>query len=364
MKKELYARQICLFFIAFLPVTKIFIMPSIISQVAFEDVWISIIINILFDLFSLLAILYVCRKTNKTYIQILEDTFGKKISKVILFLYVIYFLLKSIISINEQKNYVQLTLYESIPSVFYFFPFFIVCFYLCNKKLNVLGRLADISFILTAIGFIILLSLSATNIQFTNLLPVGANGARSIFSGFYRGNTWFGDCVYLLFFIGKFNTNKKNNIKIFCSYLGACILVLIFSVFFYCIFTSIAGRQRFALTDISKYTTVINNVGRFDYIGIFCILFSTVISIILPPFFACYLLRQIFNTKEKYNWIYSAIISFLLFVVVILFSQYYLSIEHFIFYYCNAFFILMAFVVPILTPLLLRKEKKYEPKEN
>ncbi|MBR5192452.1 MAG: GerAB/ArcD/ProY family transporter [Clostridia bacterium] len=362
MKKELYVRQICLFFIAFLPVTKIFIMPSIISQVANEDLWISVLINVILDLFVLVAILNTCRKTNKTYIQLLEDVFGKTIAKIIMFLYVLYFLLKCFISINEQKTYVQLTLYETMPSVFYFLPFFIVCIFLCNKKMNVLGRLADVSWLLTTVGFVLLLSLSFSNVQFTKLLPVGANGGLNILHGYYRANTWFGDCVYLLFFMGKFNTDKKNNVKIILSYLGACLLVVIFAIFFFCIFTSIAGRQRFALTDISKYTTVINNVGRFDYIGIFCILFSTVVSVILPPFFACYLLRKIFNSKN--TWVVSSIVTGIIFIVVILLTQYYSSIENFIFNYCNTYFILMAFVLPILTPLLLKKGEKYELKEN
>ena len=109
------------------------------------------------------------------------------------------------------------------------------------------------------------------------ILPVGANGFKNIANGAYSSLTWFGDAVYALFFIGEFKFSKKDGLKIFISYLISAVILIAFMIIFYSIFTSISYRQRFALTEISKYTTVINNIGRFDYVGIMMLLFSNLL---------------------------------------------------------------------------------------
>ena len=72
----------------------------------------------------------------------------------------------------------------------------------------------------------------------------------------------------------NFIYKKRDGIKIIIAFLISGLSVVLFMVVFYGIFTSIAFRQQFALTEISKYTAIINNIGRFDYIGILNILFS------------------------------------------------------------------------------------------
>ena len=150
---QLKTRQICFFIIAFLPITKFFSLPSLIAGHAKEDLWISALISLSIDFITLIPIVYVCKKTDKTFFEILEDIFGKNGAKIIALLYLIYFMTKAILPLNEQKDYVEFTLYTLTPNVFYFLPIFILAFYMCFKRVRVLGRLSDILWIISIFYF-------------------------------------------------------------------------------------------------------------------------------------------------------------------------------------------------------------------
>lgn len=352
-KKQLTTRQICFFIIAFLPVTKMFMMPSVVAKFAKEDMWISILINLSLDFLTIAGLTYVCKKSNLTFFQLLENSFGKIASKIILFVYFLFFFLKAIIPIDEQRDYIEFTLYTLVPNVFYFLPFFVVAFFLCMKKLRVIGRLADVLFIITIIGFIMLILLSFSNADFQSILPIGAQGFSSIIKGAYSSYVWFSDAVYFLFFIGQFDYKKNDYRKIFLSYAVHAAMVLLFIVIFYSIFTSIAFRQRFALTEISKYTTVINNIGRLDFIGIFLTLLSNMFAISLPMFFCCKILNHVFELKKL--WIAPTITLGLHIAITVFLSEYYATIERLFFSYGGLVFFILGNVLPLITIFLLPK---------
>lgn len=357
-KYPLNTRQVCFFLIAFLPITKIFSLPSLIAGISKEDTWLSILFSLFLDFLTLIPIIIACKKANKGFFELLDDTLGKTMSKIVLFLYLIYFILKSIIPINEQKDYVDYTLYTLKPTYAYFLPFFILAFYLCFKRLRTLGRISDILWIVSINGLTTLFLLSISNADFSAILPIGANGLSKIISGSYSALPWFGDSVFIMFFIGKFKFERRSTIKILLSFLLGAIFVILFMIIFYSIFTSIAFRQRFALTEISKYTTVISNLGRFDYIGIIMVLFANIFALCLPMYFCTKIIERIFNIKSQ--WIAPTISVSIQVIITLLSNQYFFSIQTFILNYASVYFILLANVFPIIISILSLKENKYE----
>ncbi len=356
MQYELKSRQVCLFIIAFLPISKLFIMPSVLAGKANEDLWISALINLTLDFLTILAVTYTCKKTEKNLYSLLESKIGKIGTKIILGVFFIYFFLKAILPISEQGDYVKMTLYTLKPTIVYFLPFFIFAFYICTKKLRVFGRSADILWLFTVLGFIILYALSIANVDFGAILPVGANGIKRILDGSYTSLLWFGDGAYLLFLVGEFKFNKKDGRKMLLSFLVSTIIILLFMYIFYGTFTSISHRQKFAFTEISKYTTVINNLGRFDYIGIIFILFSNMFALSIPLFFACKILNYIFNVKFK--WLSPLIVVGLELLIMIFLNEYYSSIENILMTKLNLLFLIVGNILPMASVILVRKSKK------
>ncbi len=358
MKYPLKTRQIALFFIAFLPTIKFFMLPSVLAKTANEDMWISALINLILDAVTLSVILIACKRYKCDFYTLLECRFGKTIAKITFLLYFVYFLLKSILPIIEQKDYIETTLYITMPSNLYFVPFFLLAFFISCKNLKVIARLSDVLWIVTLIGVTIILVMSISNVDLTNLLPFFANGPKKIVSGSYYALSWFGDCAYALFFIGKFKWEEKSRLKITLGYVIGAVTVILFMIFFYCVFTSIAFREQFALTEITKYTTVINNTGRFDYVGIMMLIFSDMFSAVLPYYFAVHVLKKVFTPQKK--WILPLIVACILIVITVLLTEFTHSIEQFSVVHAGWFYLIMANVLPIALCLIPPKEKLNE----
>ncbi len=355
---ELSFRQVCLFLIALVPVSKMFMMPSILAKHSNEDLWFSTLLNFSLDFITLFFVVLSCKNAKNTLFSSLEEKFGKTKTKIFFCFYLLYFLLKALVPINEQKDYVEQTLYTLTPALLYFCPFFLVAFFFCIKHLRVLGRTADVVWVSTVVGILIIFALSLGNMDVTSILPIGANGIYNVVKGSFSSFTWFGDAVYFMFFIGQFKFEKGGAKKILFSFIGSALAITLFTIIFYSVFTSIAFRQKFALTEISKYATVINNIGRFDYIGIMLILFSNMFSLSLPLFFASKLIGYIFNVK--YKWVCALIVIGIQASVLIFFNQYVFTIENFVLRDLGVFFLLFSNVIPIIVSLLIKKENKNE----
>lgn len=353
MQKQLKTRQICFIFIALMPITKLFTLPSVLAISAKEDMWISSILNLALDLITLSILALLSQRTQKNFFELLEDVFGKVGSKIIMALYAIYFMLKVYIPLQEQEEFVKLSLYINMPTDLFFLPFFAVSFFLCIKPLRVFGRVADIVWIFTVVGYLLLIFLSISNVEWQSLLPIGAQGVQSVIKGSYNSFNWWGDCAYMLFFIGNFKSGKSASLKIVLSYLVGGLMVILAMVFFWGTFTSIAHRQHFAMTELSKYTTVINNTGRFDYVGIIFILFSCVFALSLPLYFASQLLNRIFNFKQ--GWICPLIINLLALIGMLALNQYLVSVSAFFENFMSPVFFVMSNLLPILTLCLVKK---------
>lgn len=360
--KPLCVRQICLFFIAFLPVTKLFTLPSLLSESAGRDMWISAAVCLAADFLVATLLTFALGVADTDFFGLCERFFGKTGSKIIFFIYLVSLVLRSVLPVSEQRDYVNLTLYVTRPDLWVFLPFFLITFYLCTKKLRVIGRCAEIFFVLTLTGLAFIIALAIKNLDLGALLPIGASGAKPILRGAYRASPWFGDCVYLLFFLGNCKKEKKQTVKILLSYFAACVSVLLFVITFYGTFSAIAYRQRFALTEMSKYADVINNVGRFDYLGIFMILASNAIAAILPLFFATRIAEKLFGIKKR--WTCPIAVSVISAIPLLFFLQYFSSIENFITNTASALFIFTDIIFPailsIAVPIVYKRKTAEE----
>ena len=357
---ELKLRQVCLILLAFIPVTKIFTLPATLSHYAHEDLLLSALIPFALDFLVLGAVWYASRRAGCDFPAYIRRTLGNTGAKIYFFLYFVYFFLKAYLPIEEQKDFVELTLYETDPTIFLFFPFFFISTYLAVKPLRTLGRAADILTGVTILSFGILLFLAVGQTDVAALLPVGAQG-KNIFTATYYGLSWFGDGVYFLFLLGTFRTEKKGLLKIMLSYAGVALLTLLFLAVFYGSFSSLADRQEFALNEMSKYSAVILAVGRFDYIAIFLFLGVGVFSIALPLYFSTYALRQVFPFKQSPL---PAIIVNVGMLAFTLLSKYdYVLIRDTLLSWNGVLVIVFSYVIPIATAFF-KKDKTLPLKEK
>lgn len=360
MKYPLKVRQIALFFVAFLPIVKMFTMPKSATEASNENMWLSILINLIIDYATIIVLIKVNKIHDKSFYQILKDKFGVTFAKTVLCFYLFYFLIKAFTPIFELRNFVQNSFYATSIRVFPFVPFFILSTFLCIKKLTVLGRLADLTWILTVIGVGLILFLSIANADFGAILPI-LNKNNDVIKGSYYTAPWFTDASYFLFMIGFFEQDKKTTLKLSLGFLGHGLLLLLFCITFYCTFTFVAKREFFPLSEISKYSGVINAIGRFDYIAILMLLVTNTIAVALPLFFATNVAMTIFDSQKPL--LFAVIINLLHLIVATFFERYQQYIISIIHLNLPLFMYALGNLLPILL-IFIKPKKPLSKSEN
>lgn len=355
MKYELKSRQVALFFIAFLPIIKFFSLPSSAVKIAGEDFYLSALLCLIIDLITVLFLLKMNGKFNADLYTVLEYNFNKFIARAIYVLYAVFFIVKAITPLFEQFNFLQATLYETSPTTFSYLPFLVFSIYLCTQNLRSVGRLADVLFMFSIISVVLLTALAVNDVDFTAILPIGAQGTK-IIKASARIFNWFGDAPYLLFMLGYFSSNKKDFIKPTIGFLVHLVFTVGFLIVFYAVFSYASGRELYAIAEISKYSNVLNSIGRFDYIAIFLLLVPHTVAVALPVFFAVNLINRAFNLKK---WLPSVVLNVALFLFLTVFNSAVVPTLEFIHLYFMPFMLIFANLLPFALLFLKKPYKRY-----
>ena len=359
MKNSISQRQLFIITAIGFVLNKIYVMPAFLSEISNESLWVSALVNYILDFFLLLIVLNILNKTNSTNIfESISKVFSYRFSKFISIIFAIFFITKSFVPIFEQKNCIELTFYETQPTILTFMPFFIMAFYVIIKGYRAFGRSMEIClwFYVFAISVIFMLSIFAG--RYSSLLPIIGENPIKIAKGSVKSLLWFGDPLYILFFSG-YITNVKNNLKnIKFAYVISSVTVILFLVVFYAVFDTISPRQIFAPLKMSKYSIALSNIGRFDYIASFILASITVFQISLPLLFASNALNYAFNFKKKFLAPIIVVGIELAFSVL---SQYdFFATIYFVADYLIYFFIVMTYVVPFIMYVKLNRRTSYD----
>ena len=297
-KNLIKSRQICFLYLALTPVTKLSLYPSVLAGYAGEALWLSALCGFALELTVIAAaLLFIKKHPDKTLYSVIEESTNAAAAKCVFFLYSVFFFLKATLPLIEQKTYIENTLYEIMPSSFVFFPFFVVSLFACLKGMKVFGRIADIAVFVTGAGIITAILLTAPVADYSNLLPLFKKPAYNVINGTFRSIVWHSDGVYMLMFAGHFKWEKGSGKRIILSYAGASLAALVFVATFYSIYGAIAKSQTFALPAATVFSISAANVGRFDFLSIFLLLFSQIFAVVFPLFAAVKCLERVFGLK-------------------------------------------------------------------
>ena len=355
MTNQISQKQLSIIVGAGFTLTKIYVMPAFLSKIAHESMWLCAGLSLILDFFLLLIVLKTIKNINNTS---LYDTgnqlFSKPVNKTITLLYAIFFMVKAFIPIVEQKNSIELTFYETEPSLLTFMPFFIVAFYVIIKGFKPFGRSYEMCLWVYVFGMLSILLLSLFAGDYKALLPIVGENPSNILTGFLKSLIWFGDPIYILFFSGYISNIKDKLKSLKKSYLIYSLSTIGILVIFYAVFDTIAPRQYYATLKMSKYSIALSNIGRFDYIAAFMLAAMCVFQTCLPLLFANLCLNKCFNFKRPF--VAPIIIISLELAFTILTENSFISTIEFFSNYLIWFFIVLNYLLPFIFFLLTRRK--------
>lgn len=297
--KQISVRQICLLFIAFVPVTKVIILPSVLVSFAEQQSWLAALLSFLAEAGVIAALMWLARSYDGTFFDLLSANFGKTVARAVYTLYALYFTVKTCALVVEQRSFVETVLYETTPTILNFLPFFFVALFICMQSIKAVGRMADVCFWATLNGFGLILALTLINLHFDAVFPLFYGSFPKVFRGSLASLMWFGEASYLLFFMGKIKWSRRATLKAVGAYAGGALIVLVFLVSFICLFEGTAVRNVYAVARTAKYSISLSNIGRLDFLAIFALLAVEIVALSVPLLLATECLTTAFPVKRR-----------------------------------------------------------------
>lgn len=362
LNSNLNYKQLFVYFALIAPVAKLIIMPSSYFYFAGKDSYVGILIQGLFDLFTLFSILYVIKNDGRSFFEIMSGLIGKIPSNIIAAFYSIFFLLKAFLPLVEILLLSITVLYSNVSKFVIYLPIFITLFYSVIIGFNGQFRSIELIAPFVLLSFIGIALLSFSSFDIIELLPSFEFGFSVVGKSITSHISWFGDFIIMTLLMN----NVKRDKGLFRLGIGYSIGVLITTIIFLLIsgvFGYTSPRQIFLITKLSKYSIAFSNLGRIDFLFILVIFSAILINVCIYLTAAVKSLNYIIRVKPLY-------IS-LVFVALLCFpSIFYIKQSGDIFKlyktYFTPYIAVFQYAIPTLLPIISHfslKRRGYEQRQ-
>ncbi len=298
--KEISSHQFILISIFLLLSTKILTFPPIVYEFAKKDAFWSILFGAIFDFIILFLVIILLKKHQDiTFFELLNKTFGKFVSKLLLSLMFVFILFKVVYLAEETFTFFVKFLYDELNVWIYIIPIAFVCGYFSVKGITTISRTIEIFYIFVLLGIFICALTSIDGVDFNNILPIFENGFSQTLDGlwaqlFYRGNG-----LILLLFMGKIKFSNHFVLKFTSATLFASLLLLSITFIFYLVYGPSTIYVEFALADLPQYNPFVSDLGRLNWLAVVVCVIALILttSVLLYALSLC--LRWIFGFKRS-----------------------------------------------------------------
>lgn len=358
-KDTVNTRQICFFLAFLLPVSKILELPSELSAISGNDLLLPVILHNVLQAVIIILLYFGLTKTDKPLFDLMKEKFGKVGTTVICIVFSAFYLLFSLVPVLRLERFVEVTFFDTAPSLSVFLPFFLLVAYISVKPLKYIGRCADVAFPLFITAFVGLMAMSVSTADFSELLPLFSKPVKTNLTAFIRSCPNFSDTALILPLFSHYSSKNGDLKKIMCSYGGGSVAVWLFLAVFYGIFGSIAPLQPFAFDRVAQFFGALSVIGRIDLLLVYIMTVLLLFYYSLPIQLCVHCFAKATNINKI---IISAVVCIALSFYAVFCKKFFMSINGFIIKYLFWIFPIFSIVMPIFFFFVFRKnkEKKYE----
>ena len=277
---------------------KFSVKPSIMCRYSGVDIYLAIIIDMIMELAMFGLVLYfVLKHPDEDFYHYLKNSFGVVVAKIIFVLLFAYFLIKTLLTVQEIYIYFLETLFDNFNTIYFVVPLFLLLGYMLNKDLFVYARSVEILFWFIIIGLIIVMVVPINNMELINYFPILENGFFNLMTGIEKTSFGGGDYLILLVFMKYVDKDDKKTPLIVNVILAMWVVVS-----FYFVFVGVFGKtgvnQLLAISDISLHNAYPSSIGRMDWLTIIIWTVTLILQMGFTGFICMYLLRNIIPTSK------------------------------------------------------------------
>lgn len=339
---------------------KMFMLPALMLRIVGKDSYIVMGIWIAFEFLNLTFFLITAKRNpDKTIYDILSETLGKVVSRIVVVLFSSFFVLKAILIISEIKMFFSVTMYAEIGWAIMIIPLLVLLASFAIRSLRAMGRTAEIILPIVLISTLVLTGLLIGDMQGDNLMPVLENGFAPVAKGLITFPVWFGDITFLLIFLGNVKLGKGFVLATMISKLFASLLVMFFSTMLFATYANMDTLIDYGnnVSNMTQFSLGAHDYGRFDLL-FYCVWMLSVFMKLALIFY--FLTRNVsFVINSRNNYVIAVSCAVALYVI----SEFFLENENTVFLVCTGVMKYIvcppAFIMPGL--LLLLSVIKYKP---
>ena len=103
MKESISVRQICFILLAYSAATKLLLYPAHAAAAAGNALIFSALFNLALQTVIIWSVAYMSSRTQLSFFEMLQNTFGKVTARIIYALFALYFVMSAVIPMNEQQ---------------------------------------------------------------------------------------------------------------------------------------------------------------------------------------------------------------------------------------------------------------------
>ncbi len=340
-----------LLLLAFLfPLSRMILFPASLAYLAGSGGIAVVILCMALELAVFVAVISLWKNTKQSYFQLMCDTFGVAVGKIVAFLYVLLFFIKLILILSSQKLMMFNVLYENVSQYILFLPVLVLLAYAGSKNSNSVARVFEISAWFVVVAFLGIMALSAPSVNLYNILPIFSVGGAEILKTAFAYPLYFGDFTFFLMFYSAVRKDFKSEWKMLFAWLINFVITVGFIIVFFGVFGKLSAGGTYAISNLSKYTVAFSQIGRYDFLFILVVGFGFVVLAL--AFFHALLSAGEFVGGKR--WIWSAVTATVLFFVVKLASENFETVMKFFMQYFSIFAITLQFILPILMAIIVK----------
>ena len=255
MDKVNFRQFLCMTFIVTISM-KMFMLPVIMMRVAGRDSFVSLCLTMAADFLLLLAVCAVMHLAGeKNLFDLLSSAFGKTFARAALCLVGVFYLFKLFVILADVRIFFSTSVFSSTMSPVHLLPLIVLMGYFAFKPASVTGRISELITPAVFVSMILLSLMTLPEVDFSNVLPLAAEGWERIFLGTYSFALWFGDFAVLLAMTGRV---KNGGGKLYFSLIAAAVGAAFMLTFSTALFSAYGD-----MTEVLTYGHNISNMTQY-----------------------------------------------------------------------------------------------------
>lgn len=236
-----------------------------------------------------------------SYIDILNDIFGKYMGTVISFAYLAWIIQKFSINIRFFGERLVTIVFPNTNVSALIIIMLILLTYVFHSGIETAARMGEVIFPLILITYFLTVILSIPNIKVSNLTPVSYNHVLPVITTSLKGTVSINSFFMLAFFFSDRIKDKENTFK-YGIYTALFVVFANITLIAICIGvmgSSIVSKLPYPFLVVVRNISVLGILQRFESVTMAIWVLSDFIALYINGYIALHFIKDIFNLRQE-----------------------------------------------------------------